>query len=351
MGVGARHGDFAGLERRAQGIQRLRAELRQLIQEQHPVVSQGHLARLGPHAAAGQRGHGGGMVRTAERARAGQRPLGDHPGQRPDHGGLQQFGRRQGRQQAGQTLGQHRLARARRAHEQQVVPACRRHLERPLGLLLALHVAQIGRIDAGYGGPRFRPSHHLGPAEMIDHRDQGPGRENLEVAGPGRLPAVGFRADEAEPHRGRRHRSRQRARHRRDLSVETQFTHGHPAIERVDRKHAHGSQQRQGDRQVEVAALLGQVSRGEVGHHALGRKGQADPGQGAAHPLTALGHGLVAQADDLETALLAVGRGDLHVDPPGLHPLERDRHDLGEHRFLRWRTNDELKPLAIDRRL
>ncbi len=146
VGVGAGHHDLAGLQRLAQAVQRLGRELRQLVQEQHAVVGQGDLAGLG---LAGRRrsgppcwpsGAGCGTGRARVRA-----PLAIRPGHRVHHRGLEQLARRQRRQQAGQALRQHRLARARRADEQQVVAAGRGDLQRALGVLLALDVAQVGR--------------------------------------------------------------------------------------------------------------------------------------------------------------------------------------------------------------
>ncbi|MNS06330.1 hypothetical protein D3C72_377520 [compost metagenome] len=118
MGVGPRHHDFARLQRLTQAVQRLGRIFRQFVEEEDAVVSQGGLARLGPQPAAGQGGHGGGMMRRAEGSVAGQGAALDQTGHRPDHGGLQQFLRRQRRQQARQPLGHHRLAGARRADEQ-----------------------------------------------------------------------------------------------------------------------------------------------------------------------------------------------------------------------------------------
>ena len=54
MGVGPRHHDLARLKRLTQGIQRLGRIFGQFVKEQHAVVRQGGLARLGPQAAAGQ---------------------------------------------------------------------------------------------------------------------------------------------------------------------------------------------------------------------------------------------------------------------------------------------------------
>ena len=45
MGVGARHGDAAGLHRLAQRFERGALELRQLVEEQHAEMGERHLAR------------------------------------------------------------------------------------------------------------------------------------------------------------------------------------------------------------------------------------------------------------------------------------------------------------------
>jgi len=121
VGVGPRHHDLAGLKRRAQGIERLGAVLGKLVQKEHAVVREGGLARPGAQAAAGQGGHGGGMMRRAERPIAGQAAAFDQPRHRPDHGGLEQLLRRQRGEQAGQARRHHRLAGPRRADEQQVI--------------------------------------------------------------------------------------------------------------------------------------------------------------------------------------------------------------------------------------
>ncbi len=332
MGVGAGHHHLAGLQRLAQGIQRLGRELRQLVQEQHPVVRQGHLARLHLQPAAGQGRHAGGMVRRAERAGAGQGALGDQAGHRMHHRGLEQLARRQRRQQARQALGQHRLARARRSDEQKVVPAGRGDLQRPLGALLAAHVAQVGNGRAVHHrtGPGRR--HHLGAAHMVDHRDQGTRRQQAGFAGPGRLGAIGLRADQTEAERIGGDRRGQGPGHRRDAAVQAELADRRPRLEGVHRQHAHGAHQAERDGQVVVAALLLHVGRRQIDHDAFGQ-GEAEAGEGRAHPLAALGHRLVGQAHDEEGGVDPAGVGDLDLDvhPPGLDPLERHRDHARHH--------------------
>lgn len=89
--------------------------------------------------------------------------------------------------------------------------------------------------------------------------------------------------------------------------------------------------QPEGDGEVVVAAFLRLISRGEVDGDALRRERQADGVQRAAHPLAALGHGLVGEADDGE---VRHPRPDLHlhIDRPRLDALKGDGSDPGKHR-------------------
>ena len=105
--------------------------------------------------------------------------------------------------------------------------------------------------------------------------------------------SAGLRADQAHVPGAGGHRRGQRAGDRRDLAVEIEFADRRPAVQRVGRQDAHDNHQRQGDRQIVVAAFLGQVGRRQVGDDALGRQGQAKAGERRAHPLLALGHRLV----------------------------------------------------------
>ena len=330
MEVGPRHHNLATLQRPAQTIQSLGGEFGELIQEQHAVMRQRHLAGLGAQAAAGQGGHAGRVVRRAKRALAGQGAPGDQPGHRVDHGGLQQLLRGQGRQQARRTLGHHRLARPRRPDEQQVVAPGRGDLQGPLGAFLALHVAQVGRRLVVEHGARLGRAHHLRAAEMVDHRDQRPRGQDLGAAGPGRLRPVGLRADQAQAHGAGRHRRGQHPGHRRDAAVQRQLADRRPAVQGVGRQHPHGRHDAKRDGQVVVAALLGKVGRGQIDHDAPGRQGEAQAGEGAPDPLAALAHRLVAQADD-DRADLAAGELDLDLHAPGLDALERHGDDSRDH--------------------
>ena len=330
MGVGPGDHHLAGLQRRAQRIQRLGAELRQLVQKQHAVVGKGNLARLGLQSSAGQGGHAGGMMRTAERAGAGQGAARDQPRHRMDHRGLEQLGGRQRRQDAGQALRQHRLAGPGRTTEQQVVSARGGDLERPLRLVLPAHVPQVRNLGAVEHRPGLRLGQHLCTAKVVDQPDQRARRQHPSPAGPGRFRSAGLRADETQVHRAGRDGGGQGSGDGRDRAVQRQLTDGRPAVQGVRRDHAHGRHHGEGDRQVVVAAFLGQVRRRQVHDDPLARHRQAQTGEGATHPLAAFGDRLVAETDHDHHGL-AAGQLDFDIHAPGLDALKRDGDHPRDH--------------------
>ena len=209
-----------------------------------------------------------------------------------------------------------------------------RDLQRPLGALLALHVAQIGQVGPGRPHGGLGPRHQLRALEVVGELDEGARRQHVEVAaGPGGLRPAGRGADQPVAGRIGGDRGRQHARHRRDGTVEREFAQHREAAERVRRDGADGRHDAERDRQVVVAALLGQVGRREVDGDALRRQGQPRGGQRRADPLAGFGDRLVAEADDVEHHG-AVGDLNLDVDRASLDPLEGDRRNPHDHRAL-----------------
>ena len=80
-----------------------------------------------------------------------------------------------------------------------------------------------------------------------------------------------------------------------------------------------------------MAAFLGEVGGSEIDGDALGRQRQPDGIQRAAHPLAALGHGLIREPDNGEAGEAGPDL-DLHVDGARFDPFESDRRDPREHR-------------------
>ena len=150
------HPDHALFERLAQGLERGDRELPHLVEEEHPVGGQADLTRAQRPAAPADQGHERGTVVGGPEGRlADQHPVGERaPGGRVHPGHRERLLGRERGQQAGQALGQHGLARSRRAHHQQVVPAGGRHLEGVATEGLAPDVGQIGDVGRRRGGVR-----------------------------------------------------------------------------------------------------------------------------------------------------------------------------------------------------
>jgi hypothetical protein len=150
---GAGDGDVTALQGFAQGFEDTALELRQFIKEQHAVVGQADFAGArGPASAtraAADAEWCGALMGECPSVRVGSCPL---PTARRRFQGLRRHS--SGGKQAGQALGEHGLASARRAEEQQGVLPAGGHFQGPAGLGLAFHVGQIGVARGGKrGGP------------------------------------------------------------------------------------------------------------------------------------------------------------------------------------------------------
>ena len=141
---GARDGDRVIFQRLAHDLEHVARKLRQLVEKQQAVVGQRNLAGTRHDAAADQARVGDGVVRRAEGPLRHQAGRGvQHAGDGVNLGGFQSLLEGQRRQDRGQPLGQHGLARAGRADHENVVAAGRGHFQRALGRLLAAHIAEI----------------------------------------------------------------------------------------------------------------------------------------------------------------------------------------------------------------
>jgi hypothetical protein len=119
----------AVLDRLAQDLEDMAAELGQFFQEAHAMVRQRHLARHGYPAATDQPCIRVGVVGGATRAgRDPRRAVPGAAGDAVDARGLKGLGEGHRRQDGGEPPGQHRLARPRGAEQEQIVAANRSHL-------------------------------------------------------------------------------------------------------------------------------------------------------------------------------------------------------------------------------
>ena len=137
------------LERLPHHFQHVALKFRQLIEKQHAVVPQRHFARPRHRSAANQSRIANRMVRRPERPRAHQPArIVQQPRDAVNPRRLNRLFQRHRRQNRGDALRQHRLSRARRPDQQNVVASRARHFHRALRRHLSAHVAHIHRILA-----------------------------------------------------------------------------------------------------------------------------------------------------------------------------------------------------------
>ncbi len=167
MPADPRDGDDAVLERLAQRLEHRARELGQLVEQEHAAVRERHLARARARAAADDSRSRGAVVRRAERRHGDERAPGREepatewmrvtssascPGQR--------------RKDPRQAPREHRLARARRAGEQQVVRARSGDLEGAASPLLPADVGEVrhraSRLER-LVGERLEPGASISP--------------------------------------------------------------------------------------------------------------------------------------------------------------------------------------------
>jgi hypothetical protein len=166
---------------------------------------------------------------------------------------------------------------------------------------------------------------------VIGDLDQRLGRDDLDVrAGPSRLRAAGGRADQPFIAPIGTDRRRQNARHRRQRAVEPEFAEDGEPGQRIMRDRADRRHQAKRDRQIVVAAFLGQIGRRQIDDDASRRQRETRCSQRRPHAFARFRDGLVREADDDE---VRQARNDLHlhVHRAGLDSLERNRRDMLHH--------------------
>ena len=153
------------LERLAERFEARARELAELVQEQHAAVSQRRLARLRRVGAADEAGGRDRVVGRAERTLGDQARAPAEPGDRLDARDLDRLVGAERRQDRRQAPGDHRLAGARRALQEQVVSAGGGDLEPEDEPVVAADVREVGDLLAhrcrhrgGDAGRRLLPT-------------------------------------------------------------------------------------------------------------------------------------------------------------------------------------------------
>ena len=119
-------------------------EFRQLIEEEDTIVGETHFARVWERTAAEQPNIADGVMRRAKWSRGDKRFFGiEQPGNAVNLCRLNRFLERKGRNDGGDTFGQHRFARTRWPDHQHVVTARHRDFNRAFDMSLALNISEI----------------------------------------------------------------------------------------------------------------------------------------------------------------------------------------------------------------
>ncbi len=221
-----------------------------------------------------------------------------------------------------------RFAGARRADHQHVVPARRRHFERPLCRGLAAHFGEIGNRGIVHEAIGRAGRHRLEPVwfvQVLDHLSQMPHPEHTYAFGDRSFSGViGWHEQVRNALAARANRDRQRAAHRSKSTIERQFAHQQHVP--VGLAHCpHRTQDPQRHRQVEARAFLANIRRREVDGDGLVRIAEARIEQRRFYALAALANRGVRHAYRDEIAGAAAGV-HVHFD---IDEMRLDPEDSG----------------------
>ncbi len=243
---------------------------------------------------------------------------------RVDLAGLDGLLQRQLRQDGRDALGQHRLARTRRANHQDVVPARARHFHRPLGVLLAADLRQVHFMAPGPAEFRLRVHRHpvqlLLPVQVLDHLRKRVRRQDGNLFRHRRgLGGVFSGKDQAAeplpaPHaRG----DGERALDRLHPPVQGELAQQQMAVQPIPRDDPRGPENPHGDGQVERRAFFPDVGGGQIHGDLLQGELKAGVLHGRGDPVARLLHRRVGQADGRKGGQ-AGGEIDLDLHREGL---------------------------------
>jgi len=251
-------------------------------------------------------------MRRAERAFTPARGVEWAAADRGDGCHFQCFGVFGWRQHAGEARGEHGFAAAGRADQQQVVVAGCRNFQRAPGQRLTAHVGEVvaaGKGRRAFGGMRQRQG--ADAAEVRAGFQQRARDPHFDAINQRRFDGAGWRQDQAAPGCACGQGGGHCAIHGTDLAGQGQFAQAFGCGQRSERNLAAGGEDAERDRQVEAAAFLGQVGRGQVDGDAATGKFELCAVDGGAHPILALANCGFGQADDRHRRQAA---GQVHLD-------------------------------------
>jgi hypothetical protein len=249
-----------------------------------------------------------------------------------DLGGLDRLLEGHRRQNRGQPLGEHRLARAGRPDHQDVVTAGCRDLERALGLLLSFDLAEIDVVNVGVAERRgeinrnrLERTQALEEFESLAQALDSEHRRALSYHGS--LRGIFAREHHAlEFGRSREQRGRQRTLDPLDTAVEREFTENQVATQALAiLEHVLRSKNSKRQRQIECRALFARICRREVDSHLTRWEIEAGIFQRRLDPIERLLDRALGQAD--ETMRRYSGADvDFDFDRKRVNPNQRARY-------------------------
>ena len=330
------HSHSAILQRLAQDFQRRLTELRQLVEKQHAVMRERHLARTRDAAAADHRHRRRRMMRTAKGTRLDEAAaVLQEPRDAVDLRHLKRLLPRHRRQNRRQAPREHRLARARHADHQQVMPSCRRNLQRTLGEELPLHIGKVIRRHfciTCRSRCRFQRKQFRLAQEKIVQLAQVFRRIHSDAVNEQRFTAVARRNEDFLeamllcPDRHGEH-----AAHTPKLPLQRKLRRKQGTLHALCWNQPIRRQKPDGDRQIESRAVLSYVRRRKIDRHPRRFEFHARILDRRAHTLTRLLHRRIKKPDNVERRK-SIRNINLDIDDPPIDPESHRTIRFSKHK-------------------
>ena len=340
---GAGDGDHAVLEGLAEDFEDVAGELGELVEEEEAVVGEGDFAGARDHASADEAGVGYGVVGGAEGAVGDEAFVAvEDAGDGVDLGGLEGFFEAQRGEDGREALGEHGFAGAGRADHEDVVAAGGGDFQGALGDVLAADVAEVGLIFDGFVEEEGAVDDEgLGEdvalrrrvEELADFEERGDGID-VDAGDDGGFAGVGGGDDEVLDAGGAGgDGDGEHALDGAEGAVEAELADQDEVGDVFDGESAVGSEDADGDGEIEAGAFFLEVGGGEVDGDAGGREIEAGVLDGGADAVARLADGGVGEADGGEGFLIELDAGevDFYVDDVGVDAVDSGAAGFEEH--------------------